>query len=56
MDNNFDAYSYTMTEFSNTLGKLEDFIKLCEEISNGKININSIFRNTKYYYTKKNRY
>lgn len=55
MDNNFDAYSYTMTEFSNTFGKLEDFIKLCEEISNGKININSIFRNTKYYYTKKNR-
>ena len=55
MDNNFDAFSFTMTEFSTTLGNAEDFIKLCEEISNGKIIINSIFRNTKYYYSKKNR-
>ena len=54
MDNNYDAFSFTMTDFSTTLGNAEDFIKLCEEISNGKIFINSIFRNTKYYYSKKN--
>ncbi len=54
MDNNYDAFSFTMTDFSTTLGNAEDFIKLYEEISIGKIFINSIFRNTKYYYSKKN--